>query len=42
MKKKLKDFKERALPNLNKIKGGGESAAGIDRDKVRLPRPGKG
>lgn len=41
MKKTVKDFKERALPNLNKIRGGG-SGGGIDRDKVLRPKPGKG
>ncbi len=39
MKKTLKDYRERALKNLGKIKGGGDSV--IDRDKVRRPRPGK-
>lgn len=39
MKKSLKDFKDRALKNLNKIKGGGDG--GIDRDKVIRPKPGK-
>lgn len=39
MKKELKDFKGRVLPNLNKIKGGGAEEA-IDRDKVRRPKPG--
>jgi hypothetical protein len=38
MKKELKDFKGRVLPNLNKIKGGGEGA--IDRDKVIRPKNG--
>lgn len=38
MKKTIKDFRDRALPNLNKIKGGG---GGIDRDKVIRPKPGK-
>ncbi len=36
MKKELKDFKGRILPNLNKIKGGGA----IDRDKVQRPKTG--
>lgn len=41
MKKSLKDFKSRALRNLNKIKGGGDhSVSVIDRDKVRRPKPG--
>jgi hypothetical protein len=40
MKKELKDFKGRVLPNLNKIKGGGDEVAMIDRDKVRRPKPG--
>lgn len=39
MKKSLKDFKGKALKNLNKIKGGGEAV--IDRDKIRIPKPGK-
>lgn len=38
MKKTIKDFKGRALQNLNKIKGG---EGGIDRDKVIRPKPGK-
>lgn len=41
MKKSLKDYQGRALKNLEKIKGGG-STAGIDRDKVRRPKAGKG
>jgi len=40
MKKKLKDFKGRALKNLNQIKGGGEDAP-IDRDKIKVPKVGK-
>lgn len=39
MKKPLKDFKTRALKDLERIKGGGTE--GIDRDKVRRPQPGK-
>ncbi len=39
MKKELKDFKGRVLPNLNKIKGGGAEGA-IDRDKVMRPKNG--
>lgn len=39
MKKSLKDFKARALKNLEKIKGGGTE--GIDRDKIRRPQAGK-
>lgn len=41
MKKKLSDFKTRALKDLSKIKGGGGPNP-IDRDKVRRPTPGKG
>ena len=40
MKKTVKDFKERALQNLNKIRGGGDGK-GIDRDKVLRPKPGQ-
>jgi hypothetical protein len=40
MKKELKDFKERALKNLNQIKGGGEDVP-IDRDKIKTPKVGK-
>lgn len=40
MKKSLQDYQGRALKNLEKIKGGGESPV-IDRDKVRRPKPGK-
>ena len=39
MKKELKDYKERAIKNLNGIRGGGE--APIDRDKIKTPKPGK-
>ena len=39
MKKELKDFKGRILPNLNKIKGGGAEGV-IDRDKVIRPKNG--
>lgn len=39
MKKELKDFKSRAIKNLNHIKGGG--GAPIDRDKLKIPKPGK-
>jgi len=39
MKKELKDFEGRVLPNLNKIKGGG-GAVPIDRDKVPRPKTG--
>ncbi|SHJ63362.1 hypothetical protein SAMN04487911_12826 [Arenibacter nanhaiticus] len=39
MKKKLEDYKKRALRNLTKIKGGGEDGP-IDRDKIRKPRNG--
>lgn len=38
MKKSLKDYRGRALKNLEKIKGGGDTV--IDRDKVRRPRLG--
>lgn len=41
MRKSLNDFRSRALKNLNKVKGGGEEDGGIDRDKIRLPKPGK-
>ena len=41
MKKSLKDFRNRELKNLDKIKGGGDHTASvIDRDKVRRPKPG--
>ena len=40
MKKELKDFKTRALKNLNQIKGGGDGGP-IDRDKIKTPKPGK-
>ena len=39
MKKSLKDYRNRALKNLEKVKGGGENV--IDRDKVRRPTPGR-
>ena len=40
MKKELKDFKGRVLPNLSKIKGGGAAAGPIDRDKIPRPKNG--
>tara|TARA_B100001146_G_C15886826_1_gene308512 strand:- start:119 stop:247 length:129 start_codon:yes stop_codon:yes gene_type:complete len=40
MKKELKDYKERAIKNLNQIKGGGEDGP-IDRDKIKVPKAGK-
>ncbi len=40
MKKELKDFKGRVLPNLHKIKGGGDDGV-IDRDKIRRPKNGR-
>lgn len=40
MKKKIEEFRKKALPNLNKITGGGSDAP-IDRDKVKRPKPGK-
>ncbi|WP_373055463.1 hypothetical protein [Zunongwangia sp. H14] len=39
MKKSLKDYRNRALKNLDQIKGGGGGSV-IDRDKVRRPKPG--
>ncbi len=41
MKKALKDYKGRALKNLDKIRGGGDDAP-IDRDKIKTPKVGKG
>lgn len=40
MKKKVEDFRTRALKNLDKIRGGGADSP-IDRDKVRTPKFGK-
>lgn len=40
MKKELKDFKGRVLPNLSKIKGGGADGP-IDRDKIPRPKNGR-
>lgn len=40
MKKELKDYKSRAIKNLNRIKGG-EVAGPIDRDKLKIPKAGK-
>lgn len=37
MKKSIADYKERALKNMSKIRGGGDDGA-IDRDKVKTPR----
>lgn len=39
MKKVLKDFKGRALKNLDKIRGGGDDGP-IDRDKIKRPKAG--
>ena len=40
MKKKIQDFRERALPNLNKITGGAGGSP-IDRDKIKFPKNGR-
>ncbi|MFD2789288.1 hypothetical protein KCTC52924_01967 [Arenibacter antarcticus] len=36
MRKKMEEFKSRALKDLTKIKGGGEDGP-IDTDKIRRP-----
>ena len=36
----MQDFKEKALKNPSKIRGGGEEGP-IDRDKVRVPKKGR-
>tara|TARA_R110000868_G_scaffold120284_4_gene319350 strand:- start:145 stop:270 length:126 start_codon:yes stop_codon:yes gene_type:complete len=38
MRKKMEDFKKRALKNLTKIKGGGDGP--IDTDKIKKPKRG--
>ncbi|PTX43573.1 hypothetical protein C8P64_2102 [Christiangramia gaetbulicola] len=40
MKKALKDYRGRAIKNLNQIKGGGDEGP-IDRDKLKVPKAGK-
>ena len=40
MKKELKDYRGRAIKNLNQIKGGGDDGP-IDRDKIKVPKAGK-
>ncbi|WP_262888045.1 hypothetical protein [Arenibacter sp. 6A1] len=37
MRKKIEDYKKRALKNLTKIKGGGDIDGPIDKDKIRRP-----
>ncbi|MDX1279542.1 MULTISPECIES: hypothetical protein [Flavobacteriaceae] len=37
MKKKMEEFKSRALKDLTKIKGGGDDGP-IDRDKIKRPK----
>ncbi|WP_281502446.1 hypothetical protein [Arenibacter sp. S6351L] len=39
MRKKMEDFKKRALKNLTKIKGGGDDGP-IDTDKIKRPKRG--
>lgn len=41
MKKSVKDYHERALGNLGKVRGGGEDSP-VDRDKIKFPKNGKG
>lgn len=36
MRKKIEDYKKRALKSLTKIKGGGDDI--IDTDKIRRPK----
>jgi hypothetical protein len=38
MRKKMEDFKKRALKNLTKIKGGGDGP--IDTDKIKKQKRG--
>ena len=40
MKKKIQEFREKALPNLDKITGGGGGSP-IDRDKLKFPKNGR-
>ncbi|MDT0677789.1 hypothetical protein [Autumnicola musiva] len=40
MKKSLEDYRNRAVKNIDRIKGGGDGSV-LDRDKVRRPKPGK-
>tara|TARA_R110000850_G_scaffold136380_1_gene257500 strand:+ start:106 stop:234 length:129 start_codon:yes stop_codon:yes gene_type:complete len=39
MRKKMEEFKKRALKNLTKIKGGGGDGP-IDTDKIKRPKRG--